>query len=117
MRMGMHPWFERITMAMIFLNAVWISVDIEFNDADILAEADAGFIVVENLFCSFFTCELILRYAMFTKTWYAVQDVWFMWPGRSSIYGTALGPPYPPSDGHGSPAPPLWGGWCGGGWV
>ena len=78
MRMGMHPWFERITMAMIFLNAVWISVDIEFNDADILAEADAGFIVVENLFCSFFTCELILRYSLFSKSWYALRDLWFM---------------------------------------
>jgi hypothetical protein len=22
-RMGMHPYFERITMAVIFLNAVW----------------------------------------------------------------------------------------------
>lgn len=22
-RMAMHPWFERITMAVIFLNAVW----------------------------------------------------------------------------------------------
>ncbi|CAK9113664.1 Voltage-dependent T-type calcium channel subunit alpha-1G (Voltage-gated calcium channel subunit alpha Cav3.1) [Durusdinium trenchii] len=77
-RMGMHPWFERATMAMIFMNAVWISVDIEFNDADILAEADAGFIVVENLFCTFFTCELILRYSLFTRTWFALQDPWFM---------------------------------------
>lgn len=77
-RMGMHPYFERITMAVIFLNAVWISIDIEFNDADILAEADVGFVVVENIFCTFFTCELILRYMMFLRTWYALQDPWFM---------------------------------------
>lgn len=77
-RMGMHPYFERITMAVIFLNAVWISVDIEFNDADILAEADVGFIIVENIFCTFFTIELILRYMMFLRTWYALQDPWFM---------------------------------------
>eukprot|EP00913_Durusdinium_trenchii_P019614 g18439.t1 len=85
-RMGMHPWFERATMAMIFMNAVWSlrpqaragGMDIEFNDADILAEANAGFIVVENLFCTFFTCELILRYSLFTRTWFALQDPWFM---------------------------------------
>lgn len=77
-RMAMHPWFERITMAVIFLNAVWISVDIEFNDADILAEADLGFIIVENMFCTFFTFELILRYMMFVRTWLALQDPWFM---------------------------------------
>ena len=31
--------FERITMTVIFLNAIWIGVDIELNHADVLAEA------------------------------------------------------------------------------
>ncbi|CAJ1347844.1 unnamed protein product [Effrenium voratum] len=77
-KIAMHPYFERLTMAMIFLNAVWISVDIEFNDADILSEADPGFIVVENLFCSFFLVELILRFSMYVRTWYALTDPWYM---------------------------------------
>ena len=38
-------------MCVIFLNAIWISIDIEFNDAAIISEADAGFVLVENLFC------------------------------------------------------------------
>ena len=78
MRIAKHPLFERVTMAVIFLNAVWISVEIEFNNAVILTEAEPGFIVVENLFCSFFTCELILRYSLFSKSWYALRDLWFM---------------------------------------
>ena len=41
-------------------------------------QADLGFIVVENIFCSFFTVELILRYMLFLRTWYALQDPWFM---------------------------------------
>lgn len=44
--------FGSITMCVIFLNAIWISIDIEFNDAAIISEAEAGFVVVENLFCT-----------------------------------------------------------------
>jgi len=73
-----HPLFEKITMSVIFFNAIWIGIDIEFNHADILAEADPGFILVENFFCCFFFGELVLRYLIYTKTYYALRDIWFL---------------------------------------
>ena len=69
-----HPWFERTTMSVIFLNAIWISIDIEFNKADIISEADAGFVLVENLFCTYFTLELLIRYCLYKKTSSAFKD-------------------------------------------
>ena len=77
-QLAMHPCFERFTMSVIFLNAMWISVDIEFNRAEILSEADAGFIVVENLFCLFFTFELIVRLWTYTRKCSALRDIWFL---------------------------------------
>ena len=69
---------ERTTMTVIFLNAIWLSIDIEFNDADIIVEAEPGFFVVENLFCAYFTVELLIRYLVYTRTWYAFKDPWFV---------------------------------------
>ncbi|CAE7592974.1 Cacna1h [Symbiodinium natans] len=73
-----HPYFERFTMAIIFLNAMWISVDIEFNRAEILSEADVGFIIVENLFCLFFAFELIVRLWTYARKCSALRDIWFL---------------------------------------
>ena len=65
-------------MTVIFLNAIWLSIDIEFNDADIIVEAAPGFIIAENLFCAYFTAELLIRYLVYTRTCYALQDPWFV---------------------------------------
>ena len=70
--------FERITMTVIFLNAIWIGVDIELNHADVLAEADPGFIAAENLFCFFFSAELAIRFLLYTRKIYALRDTWFL---------------------------------------
>lgn len=70
---------ERATMTVIFLNAVWLSIDLEFNqEADIIVEAPPLFFVVENLFCTYFTAELLIRYLVYTRTWYAMKDPWFV---------------------------------------
>ena len=77
-RLAIHPYFERVTMAVIFLNAMWISVDIEFNKAEILSEAEPGFILVENLFCVFFSFELFVRLWTYTRTCNALKDIWYL---------------------------------------
>eukprot|EP00435_Cladocopium_sp_Y103_P022923 s16_g5.t1 len=35
-RVARNPFFERISLAMIYFNAVWLAVDIEFNDSDLV---------------------------------------------------------------------------------
>ena len=65
-------------MAVILLNAIWIGIDIEMNEADVLAEADVSFILAENFFCFFFTGELLLRFMIYTRKIYAMKDMWFL---------------------------------------
>ena len=65
-------------MTVIFLNAIWIGIDIELNHADVLAEADVGFILAENLFCFFFSAELLIRFLLYTRKVYALKDMWFL---------------------------------------
>lgn len=77
-RIARHPLFGSTTMGVIFLNAIWISIDIEFNDAAIISEADWGFILVENLFCTYFTGELLIRFATYKRTCNAFKDAWFL---------------------------------------
>lgn len=75
-KIAKHHVFGSTTMVVIFLNAIWISIDIEFNNAPVLSEADAIFIVVENLFCSYFTAELLIRFGSYKRTCTAMKDLW-----------------------------------------
>ena len=75
-KIARHHLFGSTTMCVIFLNAIWISIDIEFNDALIISEADWGFIMVENLFCTYFTVELLIRFGAYKRTCNALKDAW-----------------------------------------
>jgi hypothetical protein len=75
-KIARHHLFGSTTMCVIFLNAIWISIDIEFNDAVIISEADWGFIMVENLFCTYFTVELLIRFGAYKRTCNALKDAW-----------------------------------------
>ncbi|CAK9001594.1 unnamed protein product [Durusdinium trenchii] len=70
--------FENLCMFVIFLNAIWIGIDMSLNDAEVLAYADAPFVVVENLFCCFFFFEILVRLLAFDRTWGAFKDRWFL---------------------------------------
>mmetsp|Transcript_52599 Transcript_52599/g.118441 ORF Transcript_52599/g.118441 Transcript_52599/m.118441 type:complete len:632 (-) Transcript_52599:18-1913(-) len=77
-RIARSPIFENVTMMVIFLNAVWISIDIDYNHADLIVNADPVFQVVENLFCLYFTAELIVRYGAYRNTITALKDPPFL---------------------------------------
>merc|ERR1712070_197913 len=57
-------------------NSIWIAVDTDHN-TDIL-EPPLGFIVVENIFCSFFFAELAVRFLAFESKRNCVFDYWFV---------------------------------------
>eukprot|EP00930_Biecheleria_cincta_P039720 TRINITY_DN2727_c0_g1_i1.p1 TRINITY_DN2727_c0_g1~~TRINITY_DN2727_c0_g1_i1.p1 ORF type:complete len:656 (-),score=147.42 TRINITY_DN2727_c0_g1_i1:346-2313(-) len=80
-----HWLFENITMLVITLNAVWIGIDTELNQAELLASADIGFVIVENLFCVYFTAELILRFLAFEIKWLALRDKWFLFDAALAV--------------------------------
>ena len=57
-----HPYFERMSLAMIYLNAVWIAIDIEFNKADMVLQAESPFLIMEIVFTLYFSGELFVRF-------------------------------------------------------
>lgn len=70
--------FENTTLAVVLLNAAWIAVDTELNDAAVLLEAKPEFQVVEQAFCFYFTMELLVRFASFRDKRNCGRDAWFV---------------------------------------
>eukprot|EP00913_Durusdinium_trenchii_P032706 g30615.t1 len=72
--------------AVIFLNAIWMSVDTDNNPAAVLVDAPPIFIVMENLFCLFFTTELLIRFVAFDRKRDCCRDFWFVFDCVINIY-------------------------------
>jgi hypothetical protein len=74
-------WFEMLSLVMIILNAVWLAVETDYNDEALLANADPPFVIVENVFCTFFVGELLTRFMAFRVKADITRDNWFMFDG------------------------------------
>lgn len=70
-------WFNHVTLSVILLNAIWIGVGTDYNEAEHLSDADVGFQLGEHLFCIFFVLELMVRYLAFDNKWHCFLDCWF----------------------------------------
>jgi len=77
-KVARSPLFEHMTLAVIAFNAIWISVDTDYNDADILLDAQPVFIVMENFFCMYFTMEWTFRFLAFKEKRNGLKDAWFV---------------------------------------
>ncbi|OLP91461.1 Sodium channel protein 1 brain [Symbiodinium microadriaticum] len=77
-RINRHPFFERLSLFMIYLNAVWIAVDIEFNDSAVVFEAAPIFVVVEVVFLIFFSSEAMIRFMSHINCKRALRDSWLL---------------------------------------
>jgi len=73
-----HKLFEAVTLVVIGLNALWIAIDTDWNDANVLVEAHPVFQVAEHFFCAYFSCELFVRYMAFSRKRDALMDAWFV---------------------------------------
>lgn len=62
--------FENSTLIVIFVNALWIAVDIDYNDSHVLVYSSPVFVVMENVFCTYFTLELLIRFMAFREKKY-----------------------------------------------
>mmetsp|Transcript_17778 Transcript_17778/g.56314 ORF Transcript_17778/g.56314 Transcript_17778/m.56314 type:complete len:661 (+) Transcript_17778:92-2074(+) len=71
-------WFEPVTLTVIAFNALWASIDIDFNGAALLSDADAIFQVAEHLFCTFFAGEWFIRFCAFKRKRDCFRDFWFV---------------------------------------
>eukprot|EP00931_Biecheleriopsis_adriatica_P074547 TRINITY_DN48586_c0_g1_i1.p1 TRINITY_DN48586_c0_g1~~TRINITY_DN48586_c0_g1_i1.p1 ORF type:complete len:906 (+),score=180.77 TRINITY_DN48586_c0_g1_i1:253-2718(+) len=70
--------FDNLTLVVVMLNALWIAVDVDHNKASILIDADPVFQVMENLFCTYFFVEVMIRFCAFAKKRNACRDRWFI---------------------------------------
>merc|ERR1719333_718354 len=70
--------FEHLVLAVISLNALWISVDVDYNHAHTIATTEWPFVVGDNLFCAFFSLELLIRFTAFQGKRDCLRDGWFV---------------------------------------
>jgi hypothetical protein len=69
--------FQNATLALIVINAMYLGVDADHNNADNLYQAHPAFIVCENFFCIFFLFEWSVRFGSFKFKPNCLKDMWF----------------------------------------
>jgi voltage-gated sodium channel len=73
-----HPCFDTLTLGVIGLNALWMSIDTDYNHAALLTKADTIFQVAEHSVCGYFTLELLIRFLAFEVKRNCLRDYWFI---------------------------------------
>eukprot|EP00928_Gymnodinium_smaydae_P017746 TRINITY_DN16786_c0_g3_i1.p1 TRINITY_DN16786_c0_g3~~TRINITY_DN16786_c0_g3_i1.p1 ORF type:complete len:635 (-),score=171.35 TRINITY_DN16786_c0_g3_i1:81-1985(-) len=73
-----HQIFENVTLTVIFVNALWISVEMDYNEAEMLNDSPAFFQIVEHLFCAYFAFEWFVRFMAFKIKTSALRDGWMV---------------------------------------
>lgn len=59
--------FSTASLAVVVANVIWIGIDEDLNTADVLSNAPPLSIVVNNIFCAFFTFELIAKFLAYKR--------------------------------------------------
>lgn len=77
-RIALHPHFQTMDMAMIFIYAVWMGIDADLNTELLITDAQAVFQTADQLFCIYFVVEFCIRYFAFEKCWDRLRDPWFV---------------------------------------
>eukprot|EP00928_Gymnodinium_smaydae_P085476 TRINITY_DN6896_c0_g1_i3.p1 TRINITY_DN6896_c0_g1~~TRINITY_DN6896_c0_g1_i3.p1 ORF type:complete len:558 (-),score=73.90 TRINITY_DN6896_c0_g1_i3:166-1839(-) len=78
-------WFENITLLVIALNAIWMSIDTDYNKAVVLSDSALHFQIVEHVFCAYFSGEIIIRFGAFSRKTDCVRDAWFIFDACLAI--------------------------------
>lgn len=80
-KIAKHPLFENFTLGVITANAVWMSIDTDWNKAATLPQAEMIYQVMEHAFCTYFTIELFVRFMAFRSKCDTRNDAWFVFDG------------------------------------
>jgi len=70
--------FEWTSLSMVVANALWIAIDTDMNQAALIIDAEPVFVIAENLFCTFFLFEIIIRFLAFQRKRNCLRDGWFV---------------------------------------
>ena len=52
----------KASLAIIGLQIIWVAVDTDFNNEDLLVKSDAIFQLAEHFFCTYFAVEVLVRF-------------------------------------------------------
>lgn len=77
-RLAASKAFEYTTLSVIAAYAIWMGVDAELNDSTSLQDAHLAFVVIENVFCSYFFIEIIIRFLEYDMKLEAFRNRWFL---------------------------------------
>jgi voltage-gated sodium channel len=77
-KIATHEIFLNGTLAVISINALWMSVDTNYNDASSLLMAHPVFQIAEQLFCVYFSFEWFVRFMSFERKLDGRKDGWFV---------------------------------------
>eukprot|EP00931_Biecheleriopsis_adriatica_P034090 TRINITY_DN19727_c0_g1_i2.p1 TRINITY_DN19727_c0_g1~~TRINITY_DN19727_c0_g1_i2.p1 ORF type:complete len:903 (-),score=185.46 TRINITY_DN19727_c0_g1_i2:68-2731(-) len=77
-RLARSSRFDNLTLCLVMANSLWIAVDLDLNDADLIVDAHPTFIIAENFFCMYFTSEVVIRLCAFKAKRKAFGDAWFV---------------------------------------
>eukprot|EP00927_Polykrikos_kofoidii_P006317 TRINITY_DN12566_c0_g1_i4.p1 TRINITY_DN12566_c0_g1~~TRINITY_DN12566_c0_g1_i4.p1 ORF type:complete len:781 (-),score=151.63 TRINITY_DN12566_c0_g1_i4:164-2506(-) len=77
-RIARSDFFINTTLAVIGLNAVYIGVDADNNDAKVLANAKVGYQIFEHFFFLYFAMEWGVRFLAFANKRDCFRDQWFV---------------------------------------
>jgi hypothetical protein len=77
-KIARHNLFENFTLGVIVVNALWISVDTDKNNAETIASAKPVFVVADSMFFGYFTIELFIRFCAFENKINCFKDAWFV---------------------------------------
>jgi len=77
-RIAKSPMFENVTLSIVCLSALWIAVDADLNTAAALIDADPVFQIMENVFCTYFIVEIMVRFCAFQRKCNSLKDPWFV---------------------------------------
>lgn len=72
------PIFEKLTLFVIGVNAIWIGIDTDCNSASMLLEAHPVFQIAEHFFCAYFSFEWTCRFMSFKRKRSGLKDAWFV---------------------------------------
>merc|ERR1719379_1535111 len=65
-------------LSVIAANAIWLAVDTDYNDDEVLIQAHWFFQFMEHAFCTVFTFEFVVRFMAFKVKTECIYDTWFI---------------------------------------
>lgn len=74
--------FQNTTMAVIITNALWLGIDTDYNHIvlkkDGVLPLEPTSTVIEQVFCVYFTFEILVRFLAFPRKLQCFRDAWFI---------------------------------------